>query len=60
MPSTTIWATKAAIPPREPERKILAAISAAIPATAILRLPFVKRVAASTSGKGVSISIKPA
>jgi len=30
--SITIWTTNAAMPPRDPERKMLAAISAAIPA----------------------------
>jgi len=57
--SITIWTTNAAMPPRDPERKMLAAISAAIPATRILRLPSVKRVAANTSGKASASPLDP-
>ena len=41
-PSTTIWTTNATMPPRDPERKMLAAMSAATPAVAVLRFPSVK------------------
>ena len=45
-------ATKANMPPREPERKMLPAIRAAMPATAIWRFPFVKRRGGQHQGEG--------
>ena len=57
---TAICTAKAAIPPRDPDRKIVLAITAPAMAATSLRGPRAKRVSEKTSGIGASISMRPA